>query len=122
VKRLLRLLLNSSILLSLLLFIATTILYLRSYWTCDWLTYCRTHYGPYRNPIPQSAMLRSSHGHILIAFGPHSWAAINPAALSIPEGFNWSRRPPQGQWEQWNNHVIWRRFGSNTSTPEKTGQ
>jgi len=111
VKRLLRILLNLSILLSLLLMIASALLWLRSYQTCDWLTYCRTHYGPYGNPIPQSAMLRSSYGHIVIAVGLESWYAINPVSLSVPEGFNWFRRPTYGRWEEWNNHVVWRRFG-----------
>jgi hypothetical protein len=111
VKPLLRIFLNCSILLSFFLFVASVACYLRSYWTCDWLTYCRTTSGPYGNPIHQSAMLRSSHGHIVIAIGPHSWAAINPLALGLPEGFQWTLRQPQGRWEQWNNHVIWKRFG-----------
>ena len=104
-------LLRSAIVLSLLLTIASSFFWIRSYWTCDWLTYCRTRQGPYQYPIHRSAMLRSTDGHIVIAVGPYSWEAINPAALSIPEGFNWSRRQTYHGWEEWNNHIVWHRFG-----------
>src|SRR6266480_3437415 len=95
-------------------------IWIRSYWTCDWFTWSRTTYGPYRNPtnvgppynpIYHSAMLRSSHAHIVITFGPYSARAINPTAWNLPEGFTWSTRPSQGRWEEWNNHVMWNRFG-----------
>jgi len=110
VKRLPGILLRCAMILSLLLMIVSVVFWVRSYWTCDWFTYCRTTFPPNGDPYRNSAMLRSTCGHIVIAIGPYSWGAINPLG-SVPEGFNWSSRTPSGSWEQWNNHVVWRRGG-----------
>jgi hypothetical protein len=111
VHRLLRILRNTTILLSFLLMILSIVFWIRSYITVDWLTYSRTtRIDSYGNETMNSVMLRSSLGRIVFAFGPYAENVLNPLGMGIPNGFNWFRRPAFYPYDI-NNYVIWERMG-----------